>query len=553
LWLGVAVVAVGAVFALNRQAGNTQAGLIRGYRLGWAIGMAAALIQAFLLIPLLTYGLFEFTMLLTGKFWPQALFMIAVGGLIALGKTVRILLKKIPLEFNEAMAREVSEAEAPELWRAVRAAAARLRTEPPDRILTGYQFNFYVTELAVRHSGGRAEGRTLFLSLPAMKQLTEAEVLAIIGHELGHFIGADTRLSREFYPLRRKAQATMIAMARSGFAGWPSFQFLNFFSWCFGETERTVSRSRELLADQQAAALTSPPTAARALVRFQVAVEAFQRGLQEAGRNPLETPLTALVEEKLAGDAGFWTQLFEKKQPHPLDTHPPLQVRLAALGQALGPAEALAIARAEGVSAYQTWLGGHGALFAALDQQATEVLAKIQGRSALVTADYQTAAGRGLLDQHFPERRWGVRPGSYWTMIALLGLFTFISLMVMAVVRDPGARILFGLVSLALAWGMVSVYRRNRGGELVLTAEGLRATGWRRPLLFKDVRQITGQRGPSGIMLIFHWKTRQPPLPKLSLLSQPTARTGFSLATYQGKPAEMAEVIFKYFTRQAVK
>jgi len=275
LWMslvlaGVSVISVFAIFALNQKAKQSQKALIGCYRLGWGIGMVAALAKVFLLIPLLAYGSFEFTVLLADHYYPKLLLVIVLGGVFALWRSAAILMKKIPLEFNEPMSREVTPVEAPELWRAVRTAAERLQTTPPDRILIGLQLNFYVTELAVKHDAGRAEGKTLYISYPLLKQLSEDQVVAIIGHELGHFIGEDTKMTREFYPLRLKVRATMLAMVSSGWIGWPSFQFLNFFSWCFSETEQAASRVRELLADQRAAALTTSQTAAHALVRFQI-------------------------------------------------------------------------------------------------------------------------------------------------------------------------------------------------------------------------------------------------------------------------------------------
>jgi Zn-dependent protease with chaperone function len=251
--------AVLAIYALNEKAKKSLDDLINSYRLSWKFGMAAALAKVFLLIPLLAYGTFEFSILLTNHYFPKLLLVIVLGGLFALWRSAAILLKKIPLEFKEPLSREVTPEEAPELWRIVRYAAERLQTTPPDRILIGLQLNFFVTELAVIHDDGRVEGKTLYLSYPLLKQLSEEEVLAIIGHELGHFIGEDTRMTRKFYPLRLKVRATMFAMASAGWVGWPSVQLLNFFSWCFGETERAASRDRELLADETAARLTTPP------------------------------------------------------------------------------------------------------------------------------------------------------------------------------------------------------------------------------------------------------------------------------------------------------
>ena len=132
LMAGLAI-AIWAIFALNGKAKKSQADLIRSYQLSWKIGMAAALAKVFLLIPLLAYGTFEFTVLLSGKFFPKLLLMIILGGVFALWRSAAILLKKVPLEFKEPMSREVTPEDAPELWEAVRDAARRLQTTPPDR------------------------------------------------------------------------------------------------------------------------------------------------------------------------------------------------------------------------------------------------------------------------------------------------------------------------------------------------------------------------------------------------------------------------------------
>lgn len=365
--------AEGTMIILNQRVRQSPAELIRAYRLGWKIGMFAAFAQVFLLLPLLAYGTFELTVLATESYYPKLLLVIVLGGLYALWKSAAILLRRIPLEFTEPLSRALTPQEAPELWEAVRAAAARLNTAPPDRILVGMQFNFYVTELAVNHGDGRAEGRTLYLSHPLMRHLAGEEVIAIIGHELGHFIGEDTRLTREFYPLRMKVNATMFSLGQSGLVAWTSLWLLEFFAWTFGTTEQAISRQRELLADAKAAELTSPTAIARALVRFHAILEAFQVGLADPARraeeNPLELPVRALIRDKLVPRANFWSELFEKHTPHPLDSHPALHVRVESLGLELTPADAQAMALAEEVSAHDMWFARREALF---DQLATE-------------------------------------------------------------------------------------------------------------------------------------------------------------------------------------
>jgi Zn-dependent protease with chaperone function len=548
--------ALGAIFRLNARAQKSQADLIFAYQWGWRIGMAAALAKVFLLIPLLAYGTFEFSVLLSDHYFPKLLLVIIVGGLFALWRSVSILLKKIPLEFTEPMAREVTPDEAPELWQAVRAAAARLQTSPPDRILVGLQLNFYVTELAVKFDAGRTEGKTLFLSFPALKQLSEAEVVGIIGHELGHFIGEDTKLTREFYPLRLKAHATMVAMARSGWVGWPSFQLLNCFTWCFTETERSASRSRELLADQKAAELTSAQTIAQALIRFQVTAEAFQRSLKtvvrDKGGNPLDVPLQAIVQEELASEPAFWTHLFEKKLPHPLDTHPSLQVRLEALHQTISEDEAKAISLAQSPSAYEKWFAARPALFTGLTQQAAVAVEKIRSLNEVKQADYQTEAGKALLEQHFPEKKWQVKPSAFWGPLVLVGLLSLACCVGVVFMDNAVGRLIFGGLAVGLGFCGFLVYKL-RHAELRLNADGLTYTRWLRPLRFSEVQNITGRRQYSNITLTLHFKAKQPRLKKFGLFHFPVKAAGLSLQSFDGKPVEMADTIFRYFTRQPKK
>lgn len=550
---GGLAISAGCILALNVKARKSQDDLIFGYQLGWKISMAAALAKVFLLIPLLAYGTFEFTVLLTDHYYPKLLLLIILGGLIALWRSASVLLKKIPLEFAESMSREVTPEEAPELWSAVRQAAARLHTSPPDRILIGLQLNFYVTELAVKHDGGRAEGKTLYLSFPLLKQLSEAEVVAIIGHELGHFIGEDTKLTRKFYPLRLKAHATMFAMASSGWIGWPSFQLLNYFSLCFSETERTASRDRELLADQKAAELTSPATAAQALLRFQVASEAFQRGLKEAikdkTRNPLEVSLQPIIQEKLAPDAAFWTQLFEKKLPHPLDTHPPLNIRLESLGQHLNVDQARELALSPMVSAYESWFANHAALFSGLADQAAAAVEKLRSRSEVAEADYQTDAGKKILEQHFPERKWSAKPS--WAGVVVAGLFALFFLVMVVAVDTFEARLIFGVLLFMMALCTAVLWKHRRTTELTLNANGILHTSWSRPLHFKDIQNISGQKQYSTIILTFHLKGKQPSIRKSGLFRVSSKRVTLTLSNaLQDKPLTIANTILKYFTRQ---
>lgn len=545
---------VAALLVLNSRAKRSTEDLIFTYQLSWRLSMAAALAKVLLLIPLLGYGFFEFTVLISNHYFPKLLFLIVVGGLIALWKCTSILLSTIPLEFNESMARSVSEQEAPELWRVIRASAERLHTAPPDHILIGMQLNFYVTELAVKHDSGRAAGRTLYLSYPLLKMLAPDEVTAIIGHELGHFIGRDTRMTREFYPMKYKIHGTMMTLAQSGWAAWPSLEFLSFFNGCFEQTVQAASRQRELLADQAGAQLTSPQIQARALVRLHIMLEAFNRGITENLKlnvpNPLDVPVHSVIQSQLLKESAFWSKLFDQELPHPLDSHPSLQVRLAGLGQAYDTVAAQHLAAEEIASAYALWLPNHEHLFTDLTQQAHEALGKARAQKEVVTADLSSETGRALLNQHFPTKAWTIRPYAFWMPIVMGTVITLLLVTIAWFIYDLKAALLMGGGALLSGLYATSHWIRHRHGRLTVNAAGLSYTGWTRPILFEEVAGVSFPNINDSLKMTIDFKKKQSSIWKFSLTPWQTGKATLTLSSLDGEPVDIARTLYRYYARE---
>lgn len=552
--VGLLAFAAIAVTVLNAKAKRSQADLIRAYQLSWHLSMAVAIAKVFLLIPLLGYGVFEFTVLLSNHFFPKLLILIVGGGLWALWKCVSILLTNVPLTFKEPMARSVTEQEAPELWRVVRAAAQRLQAEPPDHILVGMQLNFYVTELAVEHDSGVANGRTLYLSYPVLKMLSADEITAIIGHELGHFIGQDTRMTREFYPLKFKIHGTMVALAGSGWAAWPSLEFLGYFANSFEETTQTASRKRELLADQIGATLTSPQTQARALVRFQIMIEAFDRGVAENLRlgaaNPLDVPVQSVIRSQFLPESKFWAELFDQKIPHPLDSHPSLQVRLDGLGQLIDATAAQKLALEEPDSAYAHWFPNHEHLFTDLTQQAHVALAKVQTRKEVAKADLTTAEGKELLVRHFPTVSWTIRPFAFWMPLALIVIISGVIAIPIFLAENTPAFFFLGGIILFCVPIATGQWIRHRHGKFTLNAAGMSYTGWKRPLRFEEITLVSFTNANGAVNLLIHLKEKQPSIWKFSFVPWGSKKVTFSLSNLNGKPPIIARTVYRYFARE---
>jgi len=551
LWLSILLVVILtgvtiATFVLTRRARASRADLIASYRLGWRLSTAAAMTKVLLLTPLLAYGTFELTTIAFERFFPKLILLIVIGGLVALWRSIRILIKPVPMEFDVPMARAITSAEAPRLWSDIRAAASRLGTAAPDHIVVGMENNFYVTELAVKLRTGRTEGRTLYLSLPLMQQLSPTEVLAIIGHELGHFRGDDTRITREFYPLRFRANATLAAMAQSGWVGWTNVHALLFFRWSFGSVEQALSRERELDADRAAAELTSPTIIAQALVKLQVFNEAFFRNVAKGKGDPYSISLPSYVRDQLVSENEFWTRLFDKTVSHPLDSHPSLRARLESLEQPTNIEQAISIATEVTESASNLWLEGSDALFSDIIKEATEQISRFR----TTQADYTTTEGKHILDQHFPEVRLKTRTSSLWIKIGFCALGILISVILIVVVNGWELKTLMAAFALICGFPAILQWRRHRSGEFVLRPDSLSYTGWSRPLVFTEVKQVTWQSNYNSITLTFHLKKSARGIAKYSPLAWIHTRTvSLAVGSIAGKQQETLQTICRYFTR----
>ena len=101
-------------------------------------------------------------------------------------------------------------------------------------------------ESRIRFDGIETGGLTFSISAPATRMMTEPELRAIIGHELGHSRSADTAFTRRFFPLYNSVAEALAGMANS-FGSWtllPAIYMLHFFLFSFGKVESRLRRER---------------------------------------------------------------------------------------------------------------------------------------------------------------------------------------------------------------------------------------------------------------------------------------------------------------------
>lgn len=328
---------------------------------------AVGRIHRFLLVTLFTLGLYVFlfsgillliangALAIFALYFLESIFIgrIHVGIMLSIGISIllgmlRLLspaLNAIKKSESIVFGKKLGKDKYPEIWSFVEEASKKIKALVPQHIVVGFGESFFVTESNIICLDGKFKGRTMFLSLPLMRQLEKGELLAIIGHELGHFRGTDTLYSQRFYPIYRGTSESIQNMNEglqsSGAGGviyLPVFALLIHFMDIFSKIESKIGRKRELIADGVGAELTSKDAMASALTKVCAYSglwnEVQQHMIKVIGENKVLTNasefyglLLQSIDQKV-----FIGNLDNAVLPHPTDTHPPFNIRLEKLG-----------------------------------------------------------------------------------------------------------------------------------------------------------------------------------------------------------------------------
>ncbi len=247
----------------------------------------------------------------------------------------------------------VPESKAPGLHAFVSGLAEKLGAQPPDNIVVGLEPNFFVTaaEIVTPKSGRPLQGNTLYVSLPLARLMTVSEYAAVVGHELGHFRGADTEYSLKFAPVYAGLAGALSGTAYEkgeryrGLAKLPARAMLSFMMDIFAMNERAIGRVREMLADQAGAEAASSRALGTALVKVSLYAGLWHRlhfdNVERLNRGKATRNLSSLLESWARYDfergdvKKILAAVAKQSTPHPTDTHPPLAKRLKALNVSL--------------------------------------------------------------------------------------------------------------------------------------------------------------------------------------------------------------------------
>lgn len=309
---------------------------------GWNFLRVSSLFQVLLQGFIAVMLSFWVTAFFFERYYVKLIAILGLGALLAAALVIKAIFAKPKNELTvegELLPRESS----PTLWARIATICERLGTPLPDQIIGGIDDNFFVTEHPVRLGDRELTGRTLFISLSLIKRLGRPEADAVLAHEMAHFSGGDTTYSRRLSPLLSQYGNYLEALYGGGWLSRPVFHFMLFYWSLFQLSLGKDSRERELRADRIAAETTSPESVAHALLKV-AAYSSYRQRVEQGlfGRDRAHSDLniahnvaigfTEYVQgERLSSD------LEGGRFPHPFDSHPSLESRLASIGVMIAP------------------------------------------------------------------------------------------------------------------------------------------------------------------------------------------------------------------------
>ncbi|MEV1202284.1 M48 family metallopeptidase [Microbispora rosea] len=252
----------------------------------------------------------------------------------------------------------VGRGDEPVLWQTVEELAARVGTRPPNEIRLVAEVNAAVRE-DTSWLGLRAGRRVMYVGLPLLMTLSVDEMRAVLGHELGHYSGAHTRLGAPVYRGRIAVLAAVASLRNHAFIQ----KLFSLYARLFLRVSQAVSRRQELEADRFAAAVASREAAGDALRKVHGTADAWNLFMERyvgmtgmAGSRPADLfggfhALADAHRTQIAQADG------DGEEAGPYDSHPSLPERLAAIAvlqdvpHARDPRPALALLRDPAVAA----------------------------------------------------------------------------------------------------------------------------------------------------------------------------------------------------------
>jgi Zn-dependent protease with chaperone function len=181
---------------------------------------------------------------------------------------------------------------------------------------------------------GLGSRRVMGVGLPLLGGLDEAELQSVIAHELGHFVGGDTKLGPWIHKTRMAMARAVENLSNTGsLLTYPFVWYTKFFL----RITQAISRAQEYAADRVAATVAGVAATASALGKVESLAmlhDAFLHiELSPVVAKGHAVPLDGGFRQFLGSSIARKLEAIERPEhePDPFDSHPPTRERVAAL------------------------------------------------------------------------------------------------------------------------------------------------------------------------------------------------------------------------------
>ncbi len=303
----------------------------------------------FLQGAILTYGIAALEIQLIGRlhFWLVGL--LGLGALMGGAKLVWAAIKLGRRPSSQAFAQEITAQQAPALWQFVGDIARTVGAKKPDNVIVGLEPTFYATaaDIDLINRDLKVTGETLFLSLPLMRLFNRDELQAVVGHELGHFRGADTAYSLKFAPVYSGLSHAIDALhddnrGADSLAKMPAISMLSLMLELFARNERRISRDREFEADAVGVSVSSPEALATSLGKVAVYAPIWnhvrEENVNRLNLGKVTSNISKTYEDGARYDVSHKAvgsiiqEVLNTEIAHPTDSHPTIEARFRNIG-----------------------------------------------------------------------------------------------------------------------------------------------------------------------------------------------------------------------------
>lgn len=173
--------------------------------------------------------------------------------------------------------KELTEADAPELFALLREYETKLNAEKIHKVLLDERFNCGVVQVPMFGLVGFHKSY-LTLGLPMLQAITPSQLRAVLAHEFGHLSGNHSKFAAWIYRVRQ-TYITLLTSLHDN-RSWGTFMFEKFFSWYspyFSAYSFVLARADEYEADSCSVQLTTKRDTADALVNIEIKAEYYNK------------------------------------------------------------------------------------------------------------------------------------------------------------------------------------------------------------------------------------------------------------------------------------